>query len=80
MSLRLDPANPDLMSLHERRDEIASLLARGILRLHRSVVGDLEDLQILAEDAPTCLDLPPGPRPDRPTVNGSEMLRARKER
>ena len=34
MSLRLDPTDPENMTPDERRDEIASIFARGILRLH----------------------------------------------
>lgn len=67
MSLRLDHDDPEAMSPAERRDEVASILARGILRLHGRVVGDFDDLQNLAEDAPTCLDLCATSRPDRPT-------------
>ncbi|MBX3356473.1 MAG: hypothetical protein KF724_12325 [Phycisphaeraceae bacterium] len=67
MSLRLDHDDPEGMSTAERRDEVASIFARGILRLHGRIVGDFDDLQNLAEDAPTCLDLPRGSRPDRST-------------
>ena len=67
MSLRLDDDDPEAMSPAQRRDEVASIFARGILRLHGRIVGDFDDLQNLAEDAPTCLDLPRGSRPDRPT-------------
>jgi hypothetical protein len=55
------------MSPAERRDEVASIFARGILRLHDRLVGDFDDLQNLAEEAPTCLDLSRGSRPDRST-------------
>ena len=67
MSLRLDDDDPEAMSPAERRDEVASFLARGILRLHGRIVGDFDDLQNLSEDAPTCLDLCATSRPDRPT-------------
>lgn len=67
MSLRLDHDDPEAMSPAERCDEVASIFARGILRLHGRIVGDFDDLQNLAESAPTCLDLPRGSRPDRPT-------------
>lgn len=66
MSLRLDHDYPDRMSPADRRDEVASILARGIMRLHGRVVGDFGEPQDLAEDASTCLDLPSGLRPDRP--------------
>lgn len=67
MSLRLYHDDPEGMFPAERRDEVASILARGILRLHGRIVGDIGDLQNLAADAPTCLDLPPGSRPDPTT-------------
>lgn len=67
MSLRLDHDDPEAMSPAERRDEVASIFARGILRLHGRMVGDFDDLQNLSEDAPACLELPRGSRPDRPT-------------
>ncbi len=67
MSLRLDHDDPDAMSPAERRDEVASILARGILRLHGRIVGDFDDPENLAESAPTCLDLCATSRPDRPT-------------
>ncbi len=67
MSLRLDHDDPDGMSPAERRDEIASILARGILRLHGRIVGDFDESEILHESAPTCLDLCATSRPDRPT-------------
>lgn len=67
MSLRLDHDDPDAMSPAERRDEVASILARGILRLHGRIAGDFDDRKNLAECAPTCLDLCATSRPDRPT-------------
>jgi hypothetical protein len=67
MSLRLDPTDPECMSAAERRDEVASILARGILRLHgrvASIEGGAEN----AENSPrTCLDLPLESRPDPTT-------------
>ncbi len=67
MSLRLGPTDPECMSAAERRDEVTSLLARGVLRLHgrlASIEGGAED----AENSPrTCLDLPPESRPDPTT-------------
>lgn len=67
MSLRLDHDHPDVMSPAERRDEVASILARGILRLHGRIVGDFDDPENLTKSAPTCLDLCATSRPDRPT-------------
>ncbi len=67
MSLRFDHDDPEGMSPAERRDEIASIFARGILRLHGRVLGDCDDLQNLVEHAPTRLDLCATSRPDRPT-------------
>ncbi len=67
MSLRLDHDDPDVMSPAERRDEVACIFARGVLRLHGRIVSDFDELQNLAEDAPTCLDLCATSRPDRPT-------------
>ena len=66
MSLRLDHDDPDAMSSAERHDEVASILARGILRLHGRIVGDIGELENLHESAPTCLDLCATSRPDRP--------------
>jgi hypothetical protein len=67
MSLRLDPADPESMSPAERRDEVASILARGVLRLHGRV-ANIDDVGEIAENSPlTCLDLPPESRPDPTT-------------
>lgn len=66
MSLRFDDDDPDAMSPAERRDEVASIFARGILRLHGRIVSMFGDLGNLAEAARTCLDLPRDSRPDRP--------------
>lgn len=41
MSLRLDPAEPADMEPEDRLDEIASILARAILRLHGRVRADM---------------------------------------
>lgn len=65
MSLRLDHDDSNAMSPAERREEVASILARGILRLHGRIVGAFDESEILRESAPTCLDLPRGSRPDR---------------
>ncbi len=67
MSLRLDHDDHEAMSAAERRDEVASIFARGILRLHGRIVGDFDESEILDESAPTCLDLCATSRPDRPT-------------
>ena len=67
MSLRLEHDDPEGMSPADRRDEVASILARGILRLNGRIVGDFVRPEDLADDAPTCLDLRATSRPDRPT-------------
>jgi hypothetical protein len=67
MSLRLDPTDPACMSAAERHDEVASILARGILRLHGRVAS-IDDAGQNVENSPrTCLDLPPESRPDPTT-------------
>lgn len=67
MSLRLEHDDPVAISPAERRDEVASILARGFLRLHGRIVGNFDDPENLAEDAPTCLDLCDTSRPHRST-------------
>ena len=57
MYLRDDPTNPRNMSADERLEEIASILARGILRLKGRLAPHLPPPQNLPESAPTCLDL-----------------------
>ncbi|HMN39507.1 MAG TPA: hypothetical protein PKE29_01585 [Phycisphaerales bacterium] len=64
MSLRHDPTDPADMSPQERLDEIASILARGILRLHGRVLPDVPDIENLPESSATCLELSADPRPD----------------
>ena len=64
MSLRPDPTDPAEMSADERLDEVASTLARGIVRLHGRVLPHVADAKILADSAPTCLELVAPPRPD----------------
>lgn len=64
MSLRPDPMDPADMSPEERLDEVASILARGILRLHGRVPGHPGSAENLSESSATCLELPPTPRPD----------------
>lgn len=69
MPLRLDD-DPEAMSPVERRDEVASIFARGILRLHGRMVGDFEDLQILSSP-------PSGPCRPCPNSHAAEEPRAR---
>ncbi|MCC6428604.1 MAG: hypothetical protein IT435_17520 [Phycisphaerales bacterium] len=64
MSLRLDPTDPADMSPDERMDEVASILARGILRLHGRVPGHLGPVENLPESSATCLELTAPSRPD----------------
>jgi hypothetical protein len=64
MSLRLDPTDPADMTANERLDEVASIFACGILRLHGRVLPDVPDAENLADSLPTCLELSTGPRPD----------------
>ncbi|MBX3372603.1 MAG: hypothetical protein KF817_02105 [Phycisphaeraceae bacterium] len=82
MSLRLDHDDPEAMSPAERRDEVASILARGTLRLRGRIAGDFDEPGNLAESAPTCLDLCATSRRDPPHpsvgVHGSEMQRCPK--
>jgi hypothetical protein len=63
MSLRLDPTDPANMTPDERLDEVASIFARGILRLHGRVPPDQSPEQRAEESSPTCLDLSAPPRP-----------------
>lgn len=67
MSLRPDHDDPECMSPVERRDQVASILARGILRLHGRIAGDFDEQPNFEECPPTCLDLCATSRPD-PTV------------
>lgn len=64
MSLRPDPTEPADMSPDERLDEIGSILARGILRLHGRVTGHPAPVQNLPESSTTCLELSPPFCPD----------------
>ncbi len=68
MSLRpcygVEPAEAADMEPEDRLDEIASIFARGILRLHGRVRSDISPPQNLEESSPTCLELSPPPRPD----------------
>lgn len=67
MSLRPDPTDPTDMSPDERLDEVASILARGILRLHRRVPAHPDPVENLPESSATCLELAAPPRPDGAT-------------
>lgn len=67
MLLRLDPTDPKNMSSAERCEEIASIFARGVLRLHGRVTGDNFDSEVLEDSLPTCLELSATLRPDRTT-------------
>jgi hypothetical protein len=64
MSLRFDPADPADLEPEDRLDEIASIFARAILRLHGRVRADIPPSQNLEESSPTCLELSAPPRPD----------------
>lgn len=57
MSLRLDPAVPADMEPDDRLDEIASIFARAILRLHGRIRADIPPPENLEESSPTCLEL-----------------------
>ena len=60
MSLRAQLPEHDLV-------ELASILARGILRLEGRIMPALYKEQNPRESSPTCLDLSAASRPDRPT-------------
>lgn len=64
MSLRPDPTDPADMLCDERIDEVASILARGILRLHGRVPPHAGPVENLPQSSATCLELSPSPRPD----------------
>lgn len=66
-SNRFDPDDPEFMSPAERRDELASIFARGILRLRGRVSGDTFNAQNLEDSSPTCLELSATSSPDRTT-------------
>jgi hypothetical protein len=68
MSLRIehaDPNNPAAMSPDDRRDELASIFARGLCRIPRRPCDVAEVDQFAAESAPLGLELSSLPRPDR---------------
>lgn len=64
MSLRPDPTDPADMTPEQRLDEVASIFARGIVRLHGRVLPRSGPDENPPESSTTCLELPPGPRPD----------------
>jgi len=64
MSLRPDHEDLEGMSPAERRDEVASILARGVLRLHGRIAGDFDEPPNPDKCPPTCLDLCVTSRPD----------------
>jgi len=64
MSLHLDFAEPADMEPEGRLEEIASIFARGILRLHGRVRADIPPPQNPEESSATCLELSASPRPD----------------
>lgn len=67
MSLRPDPTDPAEMSPDERMNEVGSILARGILRLHGRVSAHTASAaapQNLPESSATCLELSAPSRPD----------------
>jgi len=64
MSLRPDPTDPADMTPEQRLDEVASIFARGILRLHGRILPDNPDIEILSDSSRTCLELSASPRPD----------------
>jgi hypothetical protein len=57
MSLRFEPAAPADMEPEDRLDEIASIFALVVLRLHGRVRADIPPPQNLEESSPTCLEL-----------------------
>jgi hypothetical protein len=57
MSLRPDPTDPAGMTAEERLDEVASIVARGILRLHGRVRADTPSPENLEDSLATCLEL-----------------------
>ncbi len=64
MSLYLDPGEPTDVEPEDRIDEIASIFARGILRLRGRIRVDIPPPQNLEESSPTCLELSAPSRPE----------------
>lgn len=51
--------NPDTMTADECRDEVAGILARGLVRaLEAKHAADIGDRENLDDDGETCLELP----------------------
>ncbi len=63
MSLRLDPMDPESMTPDERRDELASIFARGILRLHGRELPHVPATPGPPDSPGASLDLSATPRP-----------------
>ncbi len=67
MSLRLhhdaDPTDPESMTPDERRDELASIFARGILRLHGRELPHVPATPGPPDSLESSLDFPAPPRP-----------------
>ncbi len=63
MSLRLNPTDPGSMPPEERRDELASIFARGILRLRGRDLPHGSPERRAEESSGTCLELSATPRP-----------------
>lgn len=63
MSLRPDPTDPAGMAPTERSNEVASILARGILRLHERILPNVPGAENPERFSPTCLDLSALSRP-----------------
>ncbi|MBI2756716.1 MAG: hypothetical protein HYX52_08405 [Chloroflexi bacterium] len=64
MYLRPDQTDPEDMTPDERLEEVASIVACGILRLHGCVLPDTPEIENLPESSQTCLELSAGHRPD----------------
>jgi hypothetical protein len=58
MAFANDPSDPVNMTPQERIAEVAAILARGVLRLHRqaAVGGDVSPAQDSSESDQNCLD------------------------
>jgi hypothetical protein len=67
MYLRDDPANPQNMAEDERFEEVASIFARGVLRLHWRALPHVSNQKNLPESSKTCLDLSASLSPHRTT-------------
>ncbi|MCL4742247.1 MAG: hypothetical protein KJZ54_08595 [Phycisphaerales bacterium] len=67
MSLRPDPTDPADMTPEQRLDEVSSIFARGILRLHGRVPAHPDPVENLPESSATCLELVAPSCPDGAT-------------